>query len=153
MFAASNLARARPTKSDRWIPDSDPWIRHELVFRNSGDQPVTVADTRSSAFIGAAGQHRLLVADEGCGYGRGHPRAPVRAGVCLLYLDLLTVKPHASAKRSITLFKGLPAMNRLVAGTYVLRRPVRFQPASRQPGEGGRAGVVRVVYEIASRSG
>jgi hypothetical protein len=44
-------------------------------------------------------------------------------------------------------------MDRLVAGTYVFRRPVRFQAGTRQPGEGGRAGVVRIVYEIASRSG
>ena len=146
VFAARNLARAKPT-------NSDPWIQHDLVFRNTGDQQVTFADTRSSRFIGETGHNRLLVADEGCGYSRKHPRAPVRARACLAYLDLLTVKPHASAKRSITLFKGLPSMKRLVAGTYVFRRPVRFQTGSQQPGEGGRAGVVRVVYEIASRSG
>ena len=154
LFAARNLARAQATNSDPWMPtNSDTWIRHDLDFRNTGDQPVTFADTRSSTFIGETGHRRLLVADEGCGYARKHPRAPVRAGACLLYLDLLTVKPHASAKRSITLFKGLPGMNRLVAGTYVFRRPVRFQPGSRQPGEGRRAGVIGVVYEIASRSG
>jgi hypothetical protein len=146
VFAARNLARAKPT-------NSDPWIQHDLVFRNTGDQQVTFADTRSSRFIGETGHNRLLVADEGCGYSRKHPRAPVRARACLAYLDLLTVKPHASAKRSITLFKGLPSMKRLVAGTYVFRRPVRFQTGSQHPGEVGRAGVVRVVYEIASRSG
>jgi hypothetical protein len=146
VFAARNLERAKPT-------NSDPWIQHDLVFRNTGNQPVTFADTRSSMFIGESGHKRLLVADEGCGYSRKHPRAPVRARACRAYLDLLTVKPHASAKRSITLFKGLPSMDRHVAGTYVFRRPVRFQPGSRQPGESGRTGVVRVVYEIASRPG
>jgi hypothetical protein len=143
VFAARNLARPKPTSSD-------PWIQHDLVFRNTGDQPVTFADTRSSKFVGESGHNRLLVADEGCGYSRMHPQAPVRAGACLAYLDLVTVKPHASAERPITLFKELPGMDRLVAGTYVFRRPIRFQAASRQPGGGGRARVVTVVYEIAS---
>jgi hypothetical protein len=146
VFAAGNLERAKPT-------NSDPWIQHDLIFRNTGNQPVTFVDTRSSKFIGETGHNRLLVADEGCGYSRKHPRAPVRARACLAYLDLLRVKPHASAKRSITLFKGLPSMDRLVAGTYVFRRPVRFEHRSRQPGERGRAAVLRVVYQIASRSG
>lgn len=147
VFATDNLARATPT-------DSAPWIQHDLVFRNAGDQPVTFADTRSSKFTGEAGHKRLLVAEQGCGYARNSPQAPARAGACLAYLDLLTVKPHASAKRSVTLFKGLPGMDPLVAGAYVFRRPVRLQPGSRPPDEGeGRSGVVRVVFEIEARSG
>lgn len=147
VFATDNLARATPT-------DSAPWIQHDLVFRNAGDQPVTFADTRSSKFTGEAGHKRLLVAEQGCGYARNSPQAPAKAGACLAYLDLLTVKPHASAKRSVTLFKGLPGMDPLVAGAYVFRRPVRLQPGSRPPDEGeGRSGVVRVVFEIEARSG
>jgi hypothetical protein len=146
VVAARDLVRAKPTSFH-------PWIQHDLVFRNTGNRPVTFADTRSSKLIGEAAHNRLLVADQGCGYSRDRPQAAVRAGACLAYLDLLTVEPHASAERSITLFKGLPGMDRLVAGTYVFRRLVRFQAGSRQPGEGGRLGVVRVVYEIASRSG
>ena len=146
-FVAKNPSRAKPT-------NSDPWIEHDLVFRNTGDRPVTFADTRGSEFTGEAGRHRLLVADEGCGYSQNSQRAPVKAGACLAYLDLLTVEPHASAKRSITLFKGLPGMDRLAAGTYVFRRPVRFQPGKRQPaGDEGQSGVVRVVYTVASQSG
>jgi hypothetical protein len=147
VLAVTNLARAKPA-------NSDPWIEHDLVVRNTGDQPVTFADTRGSEFIGDAGHHRLLVVDEGCGYSRNGPRAAVTAGACRAYLDLLTVKPDASANRTITLFKRLPGMDPLSAGTYVFRRPVRFQPGSRQPGEReGRSGVVRVVYKIASPSG
>jgi len=147
LLAVKNLAPAKPT-------GSDPWIEHDLVFRNTGDQPVTFADTRGSESIGEAGHSRLLVANEGCGYSRNSPLAPVRAGACRAYLDLLAVKRHASAKQPITLFKGLPGMDRLSAGTYVFRRAVRFQPGRRGPGEGeGRSGVVRVVYEVTSRSG
>jgi hypothetical protein len=146
VFAARDLARLKPTSSV-------PWLQHDVVIRNTGDQLVTFADTRTSKFIGESGHHRLLVADEGCGYSLTHPQAPARAGACRSYLDLLRVKPHASAERTITLFKALPGMDRLVAGTYVFRQPIRFQAAGRQPGGGGRAGVVTVVYEIASGPG
>ena len=44
------------------------------------------------------GRNQLLVADQGCGYARNSPRAPVRAGACYAYLDSLAVKPHASAQ-------------------------------------------------------
>jgi hypothetical protein len=127
---------------------------HDLVFRNTGDRPVSFADTRSSEFARGSGHHQLLVGDEGCGYALNRPGAPARAGACLAYLDSLVVKPHASARRSITLFKGLPGMNRLSADTYLFRREVRFQPGTRQPGGGeGRWGVIRLAYRIASRSG
>lgn len=145
-FAAKDLSRAKPT-------NSDPWIEHDLVFRNTGDQLITFADTRHSEFAGEPGHNRLLVADEGCGYSQDDPRAPVKAGACLGYLDLLAIQPRASARRSIHLFKGLPGIDRLAAGTYSFRRPVRFQIGRRQPAEGeGRSGVVRVVYVVASRS-
>lgn len=145
VFAARNLASAKRT-------NSDPWIEHDLLFRNTGNRPVTFADTRSSEFIGRPGKPQLLAADEGCGYARNSPTAPARAGACLTYLDLLTVKPHATVKRSVTLYEGLPGMGQPVPGTYVFRRPVRFQPGSEIPGESeGRSGVVRLTYQLEAR--
>jgi hypothetical protein len=144
-FAAKDLARAKRT-------NSDPWIEHDLVFRNSGDRTVTFADTRSSRFLGEGSDSRVLAADQGCGYALNSRKAPATAGACLSYLDLLRVEPDASAKRSITLFKGLRGMDRLAAGTYVFRRPVRFQFGQRMPGEAeGRSAIVRLVYEVEAR--
>jgi hypothetical protein len=43
-------------------------------------------------------------------------------------------------------------MDRLVAGTYVLRRPLRFRFGHRMPGEAeGRSGIVSLVYEVEAR--
>jgi hypothetical protein len=146
-FAAKNLVHAKRT-------NSHPWIEHDLVFRNTGNRPVTFDDTRSSTFIGEAGHERLLAADEGCGYALNYPGAPAKAGACQAYLDVLTVKPHASATRSITLVRGAPGMDPLVADTYVFRRPVRFQFGGQLPSDGeGRSGVVRLVYEVERRPG
>jgi hypothetical protein len=147
VFAAKNLARTKRT-------NSHPWIEHDLVFRNTGDRPLTFDDTRSSTFIGEAGQERLLAADEGCGYALNYPGAPAKAGACQAYLDVLTVKPHTSAKRSIRLAWGLPGTDPLVAGAYVFRRPVRFQLGTRPPSDGeGRSGVVRLVYGVEALAG
>lgn len=147
VFAARNLVPAKRT-------GSKPWIRHALVFRNTSDRPVTFADTRSSAFIGDAGQRRLLAADERCGYSLDSPKAPAQAGACHSYLDLLTVKPHTTAERTITLFRALRGMDRLVSGTYVFRHPVRFQFRNRMPDEReGRSGILRLAYEVQVRFG
>jgi hypothetical protein len=141
-FAAKNLARAKRT-------DSHPWVQHDLVFRNTGDQPVTLDDTRSSTFIGEAGHDRLLAADEGCGYSLNYPGAPATAGACFADLRVATVKPHTSAKQSVTLFKGLRGMDPLVAGTYVFRHPVGLQFGVRPPSdEEGRSGVAKLVYQV-----
>jgi hypothetical protein len=146
VVSASHPAQTKPT-------DSKPWIRHDLVFRNTGDRPVTFADTRSSDFIGEGGRARLLAADEGCGYSQDAPQAPAMAGACAAYLDRLKVKPGASARRSIALWKGLPGMDPLLAGTYVFLRPVRFQLERSQPGEGdGSSVVLEVMYGIESHS-
>jgi hypothetical protein len=145
VFAAGDLARANPS-------NAHPWIVHELVFRNTGDRPVSFADTRSSEFARGPGHRQLLVGDHGCGYALNRPGAPARAGACLANLDVLVVKPHASARRSITLYKGLPGMDQLSAGTYLFRREVRFLPGTRPPDGGeGRSGVVTIAYRIASR--
>jgi hypothetical protein len=146
-FAVRNLARGKRASSR-------PWIKHDLVFRNTGNRPVTFDGSRTSKFIGEAGHARLLAADEGCGYALNYPGAPAKAGACRAYLELLTVKPHASARQLITLTWGLPGMDRLVPGTYVFRRPVRFQLGNRPPDDGlGPSGVVRLAYEVHERTG
>ncbi len=141
-----NLRRAKPT-------NSHPWIEHDLVLGNTGDQAITFANTRRSAFIGKQGHRQILVADEGCGYAQDSPKAPVTAGVCNASLPIpLTVNPHASAKVAISIFEGLPGMNPLVAGTYVFPQPMRFCP-----GAGGQAkchwAVLRLVYEVRASTG
>jgi hypothetical protein len=141
-FAARNLTRAPST-------DSKPWLNHDLVFRNAGESPVKVDDTRSSSFVGQGGRDQLVVADEGCGYGSDGPGDPVEAGVCQLDLDLLTLEPGASEKRSITLFKGLRGMDALVAGRYVFERPVRFLVKGDRE---KRSGTLRITYDIATRN-
>lgn len=146
VFAASDLRRAETT-------DSHPWLQHKLGFRNTGDLPAIFEDTRSSAFAGAPMERRLLVADEGCGYARNTPSAPVRAGSCLGYLDRLTLRPHDAATRSVTLYEGLPGMKRLRPGTYVFRHPVRFRVGITGSDTAERyTGVVKLVYEVKPRS-
>lgn len=141
-----NLRRAKPTTSH-------PWIEHDLVFRNTGDQAITFANTRSSAFIGEHGHRQLLVADEGCGYAQDSPKAPATSGVCNADLPVpVTVNPHASARVSISIYEGLPGMNPLVASTYVFPRPIRFRL-----GAGGQtkrhSAVLRLVYEVRASTG
>jgi hypothetical protein len=140
----------------RFVPaeanEARAWIRHDLVLRNTGDRTVTVADTRRSAFARGPGRRRLLVADAGCGYAIDHPSAPVVAGVCQANLDLISIGPHASARRSVTLFEGLHGMHRLLAGMYVFRRAVRFQVGDVAPAVGqGHAGVLTLVYRVDRR--
>jgi hypothetical protein len=145
-FAARNLAPAERG-------NSHPWIEHDLVLLNTGARAVTFADTRSSAFLGQGSERRLLAADEGCGWAQNSPKASAQAGACQASLEPIGVRPHASAKRSITLFWGLPGMDRLAAGRYVFRRPVRFQLGDRPPGEGaGRSEVLRLVYKVEART-
>lgn len=145
-FAAENLAPAKRT-------NSHPWIEHDLAFRNTGARAVTFADTRSAAFLGQGGERRLLAADEGCGWAQDSPKASAQAGACQASLEPIGVRPHASAKRSITLFRGLPGMDRLEAGRYAFRRPVRFQLGDRPPGNGqGHSEVLKLVYEVEART-
>jgi hypothetical protein len=130
--------------------DAHPWLQHELVFRNAGNRPVTFGDTRRSTFLGTP--PRLLAADRGCGYGIEHAGAPAEPGACLMYLDLLTVPPHGSATRTVTLFKDLPGMTRLVPGTYVFNRLIRFAPGTAIPDvDEGQSVTLKLRY-VVSRS-
>ncbi|MGH3035517.1 MAG: hypothetical protein ACRDON_13320 [Gaiellaceae bacterium] len=128
--------------------DSHTWLQHDLVFENRGDRAVTFADTRTAAVLGPAGRPMLVAADEGCGYYRVKPLR----GACLLYLDFITVRPHGSVSRTITLWKGLRGMSPLGAGTFVFRKPMRFQVGREVPEEGtGRTVTIKVVYRVAAR--
>jgi hypothetical protein len=127
--------------------DAHPWFQHDLVFENAGDRRVTFGDTRTSRFIGPAGQHRLIAADTGCGYGinrsgRAHP------GTCLLYLDAFTVEPGRSETRQVTMFEGLPGMAPLRSGRYVFPRKIRFDVGGKPPTGNSIAATLHIAYRI-----
>jgi hypothetical protein len=126
--------------------DSRMWLQHDLVFKNASDRTVTFADTRTAAVLGPVGRPMLVASDEGCGYYRVKPLR----GACLAYLDFITVKPHGSASRTITLWKGLPGMKPRSVGTYVFRKPMRFQVGRAVPADGtGHTATIRLVYRLA----
>lgn len=110
--------------------DAKPWVRHKLIFRNLSDRPLHFDDTRTSEFLRLDGQPRLLVADEGCGYGVASPGAAVEEGACDSYLDAFVVQPHASVTREIILFKALSGMDELAGGSYLFRKEIRFKVGS-----------------------
>jgi hypothetical protein len=119
--------------------DSHPWLDHELVIINKGHRTVTFADTRTVRIF-----PRLLVAEEGCGYSL-RPLEPA----CLLYLDIPSLAPGESRSRTVTLWKGLPGMKPLAAGTYVFKKTVRFQFGRVAPGPShGRRGIVELSYKV-----
>ena len=92
----------------------------------------------------------MLVAssDRRCGYLRVEP---LRA-VCILPLDFPFLRAQGRLSRTVTLWKGLPGMAPLAAGTYVFRTPLRFQVGREVPGAGaGRSVTIRLVYRVAVR--
>ena len=124
------------------------WLRHDLVVENNGTRPVTFVRLRTAtALLGPSRGPVLLAADEGCGWGNGGTkRVEV---VCLAYLDVLTVEPHASVTLTVTLFRGLPGMKALPPGTYVFPKPLLFRAGrSLPPEEGGRRITIRLVYGV-----
>jgi hypothetical protein len=129
--------------------DSRPWMQHELVFRNTGDEPVTFADTRSAKLLGDP--PRLVAGDEGCGWASVTPESGV-TGACLMYLDPFTVRPHTTVTRTVTLYKELRGMKPLLPGTYVFRRPIRFRNGTAMPEQGEGTSVVLKLRYVVSRS-
>jgi hypothetical protein len=126
--------------------EARPWIQHDLVLTVTGDRPVTFADSRRGALLGPRGSIRLLVADEGCGYGLLRRRIEL---ACLTYLDIPTVKPNRPLTRAVTLWKELPGMKPLEPGTYVFRKVLRFQLGRTPPAEdGGHNATIRIVYRV-----
>jgi hypothetical protein len=116
------------------------------VFENTGNRPVTFADSRTAKRLGPRRKPLLLVADQGCGYSFYEGRIEL---VCLTYLDIPTVKPHGVLKRTVTLWKGLRGMGRLEPGTYVFRKKVHFQLGEKPPTRGaGRTATLRIVYQV-----
>ena len=110
--------------------EAEPWIKHDVVFRNMGTRALRFDDTRTSKFLQLKGKARLITADEGCGYGVNSPGAPVKAGACQDYLDAMRVKPRRTEKREVTLSKELKGMDDLIEGTYVFRKEIRFRVGS-----------------------
>jgi hypothetical protein len=130
-----SLTQPRPAP----VNEARSWLEHELVLRNGGPRAITFADTRVARLL-----PRLLAADEGCGYG-----FPPLESACLTYLDIPTLDPGESDRRTITLWKGLPGMKPLVPGTYVFRKVVHFQATRKPPAAGeGRRAVLRIVYRV-----
>jgi hypothetical protein len=124
---------------------SHSWIQHDLVFENTGDRTVTFADTRTAAVLGPRGRPMLVASDEGCGYWRLDPLR----GACLAYLDFITVKPHRSVSRTISIWKGLRGAKPLRARRFVFRKPMRFQVGRSAPETGtGRTGTIKLVYRV-----
>jgi hypothetical protein len=133
------MRRVRPN-------DSRAWVEHDLVFANTGDRPVTFADSRRGALLGPRGNPLLLAADQGCGYAPHDGRIEL---ACLMYLDIPTVEPQSALTRTVTLWKDLPGMEPLKAGTYVFRKTLRFKDGHKPPAEGaGRTATLRLVYRV-----
>lgn len=126
-----------------------PWVQHEVLFENSGDDPVQFVQMDTSAFIGPRDPRRLLAADETCGYTVDSPTSPVKAGACRAVVITFELEPHGSARRTITLFKGLRGMGRLIPGTYVFTKHVRFAVGGEIPAPSGPpTATLRVTYRI-----
>jgi hypothetical protein len=130
--------------------DSHPWVQHEVTFSNRGNRPVRFEDTRTSVFLELEGRPRLLVADEGCGYGKPRMKR-VEAGACLLYLDAFVVRPGATVRRTVTLFKELRGMAPLTPGTYVWEKVIRFRVGTRDAPL--RTARISLTYEILPAGG
>lgn len=130
--------------------DSHPWIQHEVRFLNGGDRIVSFDDTRTSVFLRRAGEPMLLVADEGCGYGKPRKK-PVEPGVCAEYLDVLELRPGSADARTITLFKDLRGMGELTAGSYTWDRVIRFRVGGAHAPV--RRATIRLTYEVSPAGG
>jgi hypothetical protein len=125
------------------------WLQHELVFQNRSGRRITFADTWTAAVLGRSGRPMLVASsDRRCGYFRVNPLR----GFCILPLDFPFLRAQGRLSRTVTLWKGLPGMAPLAAGTYVFRTPLRFQFGREVPEEGaGRSVTIRLVYRVAVR--
>jgi hypothetical protein len=119
--------------------ESHPWLQHELVLTNRSLRTLTFADTRAVRIFA-----RLLVAEEGCAYIL-RPLEPA----CVLYLDIPSLEPGESRSRIVTLWKGLPGLKPLAAGTYVFKKKIRFQFGTAAPGPGhGHRAALDLTYRV-----
>jgi hypothetical protein len=119
--------------------ESHPWLQHELVLTNRSQRTLTFADTRAVRILS-----RLLVAEAGCGYSL-RPLEPA----CLLFLDIPSLEPGEPRSRTVTLWKGLPGLKPLAAGTYVFKKKIRFQFGRAAPGPGhGHLAALELTYRV-----
>ena len=122
------------------------WLQHEIAVTNTGDRPVTFRGLGLTAELGPRTRPALLVASGPCTYANSRRRITI---ACLTYLDIPSVGPHETERRTVTLWKGLAGMSHLRRGAYVARYPLRFVFGRRFPAEGeGRAGAVKLVYRV-----
>jgi hypothetical protein len=126
LLISTGAARRAPSSS------SHPWIQHRVKFTNLNDQrKVHLGDTRTSKYLDGPPDRALLGADEGCGYGYSEGQEGIDVGVCAAYLDIPTLSPGESIRRTVTLFKGLDGMQPLEAGTYEFHKKVKFSVGHR----------------------
>ena len=124
------------------------WAAHRVVFENVGRRTLELRGTRSAAaMLGPPGHRTRLFATAGlCGFdylGRGSRFTTV----CLLMLDLTTLRPGASQSVTVRLTQGGRGMEPLVAGRYVLDLPFRVA-RSPNPSAPQRKATVRIAYEV-----
>lgn len=131
-------ARRAPSSS------SHPWIQHDVRITNMSERKVSLSDTRTSRYLEGPVERALLGADEGCGYGFSEGQQGIDVGVCALYLDIPTLRPGRTIKRTITLFKDLDGMQPLEAGTYTFPKKVKFKVGHRPQ----RTRPLTVIYDI-----
>ena len=110
---------------------SHPWMQHEVTITNLSERRVRLGDTRRSTYLDGPADRALLGADPGCGYGFSEGQQGIEVAVCALYLDIPTLSPGGSLKRTITLFKGLDGMQPLEPGTFSFHKKVKFRVAYR----------------------
>jgi len=123
------------------------WIAHAFVVTNTGTRTVHLTDTGTSTFLGPP-DRALLVAELGCGFSFHGPDGSVNAGVCLTSWSGHTLQPGDSLSWKISIFKGLPGMSPLAAGTYVFEQPLNYGGAD---GRGINHVTLDVTYTIAAR--
>ena len=123
---STDAARRAPSRS------SHPWIQHRMKITNLNDErKVHLGDTRTSRYLDGPPDRALLGADDGCGYGFSEGQTGIDVGACLLYLDIPTLNPGESIRRTVTLFKGLDGMQPLEPGVYRFHKKVKFSVGHR----------------------
>ena len=123
---STGAARRAPSST------SHPWIQHRVKISNLNDErKVHLGDTRMSRYLDGPPDRAVLGADEGCGYGFSEGQARIVIGACLLYLDIPTLIPGESIRRTVTLFKGLDGMQPLESRTYAFHKKVKFSVGHR----------------------
>lgn len=126
------------------------WLQHEIAVTNTSNRPVTFRGLGLTGKLGPRERPALLVASGPCGYGNSKRRITIS---CLAYLDIPTIGPHRTEKRTVTLWKELAGMSPLRPGMYVARYQLRFVVGRYPPAEGrGRRGTIKLVYRVEASS-